>query len=137
MDLDERAKTQVIQQYRQWVFELAKRPNVYCKVGGLGMPFWGFRLEERHDAIGYLELATTWRPYVETCIEAFGAQRCMMESNYPPDSRSAGFVPLWNALKHMVRHASAEDKAALFHGTAASVYRLDAEALIRANRPGT
>ena len=48
----------------------------------------------------------------------------MMESNYPPDGRSCGFVPLWNALKHLVRGASAEDKAALFHGTAARVYRL-------------
>ncbi|MCR8720868.1 amidohydrolase family protein [Pseudomonas syringae USA007] len=134
MGLDARARAEVFQQYRQLLFELAKRPNVYCKVGGLGMPFWGFRFEERQDAIGYVELATTWRPYVETCIEAFGARRCMMESNYPPDSRSAGFVPLWNALKHIVRNASAEDKAALFHGTAASVYRLDTAALMRANQ---
>lgn len=30
-------------------------------------------------------------------VEAFGADRCMMESNFPPDARSCGFVPLWNA----------------------------------------
>ena len=47
-----------------------------------------------------------------------------MESNYPPDGRSAGFVPLWNALKHIVRSASADEKTALFHGTAAKVYRV-------------
>ncbi len=48
----------------------------------------------------------------------------MAESNYPPDGRSAGFVPLWNALKQIVRAALPDDKAALFHGTAARVYRI-------------
>jgi L-fuconolactonase len=37
---------------------------------------------------------------------------------------SAGFVPLWNALKHAVRSASSDEKAALFHDTAARVYRI-------------
>jgi L-fuconolactonase len=97
---------------------------VHCKIGGLGLPFWGFGLEQRSDPIGYQELATLWRPLVETSIEAFGPQRCMMESNFPIDGRSAGFVPLWNALKYIVRGASAEDKAALFHDTAVRVYRL-------------
>ena len=100
-------------------------PTSFVKVGGLGLPFWGFGLEDRTDPIGYLELAATWRPYVETAIEAFGADRCMMESNYPPDGRSAGYVPLWNALKHIVRGASPEEKTALFSGTAARVYRLE------------
>jgi predicted TIM-barrel fold metal-dependent hydrolase len=106
------------------MIELGRRPNVICKIGGLGLPFWGFGLEERADPIGYGELATLWRPYVETSIEAFGAERCMMESNFPIDGRSAGFVPLWNALKHIVRGASADEKAHLFHRTAARVYRL-------------
>lgn len=124
MELGEEETAEVFRRHRVLMFELARRPGVYCKVGGLGMPFWGFRLEERKDQIGYQELATIWRPFVETAIEAFGAERCMMESNYPPDGRSAGFVPAWNALKHIVRGASAEDKAALFHGTAAKVYRI-------------
>jgi L-fuconolactonase len=124
MDMDEQGRAEVFRDYRKLMFEVGRRPNVHCKVGGLGMPFWGFRFEERQDPIGYLELATAWRPYVETTIEAFGAHRCMMESNYPSDGRSAGFVPLWNALKHIVRAASAEDKDALFHGTAARIYRM-------------
>jgi predicted TIM-barrel fold metal-dependent hydrolase len=108
------------------MFEVARRPNVHCKVGGLGLPFWGFGFEGRQDPIGYEELATAWRPYVETSIEAFGADRCMMESNFPMDGRSAGFVPLWNAMKHIVRAASPADKAALFHGTASKVYGVKA-----------
>ena len=124
MEEDEQGRAEVFSHWRELMFKVASRPNVYCKIGGLGLPMWGFRFEERQDPIGYLELATTWRPWVETSIEAFGANRCMMESNYPPDGRSAGFVPLWNALKHIVRAASPEDKAAMFHGTAAKVYRI-------------
>ncbi|UUZ77236.1 amidohydrolase family protein [Polaromonas sp. P1(28)-13] len=105
-------------------WELGRRDNITCKIGGLGLPFWGFGFEKRADPVGYVELAQAWRPYVEAAIEAFGAERCMMESNYPPDGRSAGFVPLWNAFKHIVRGASVNEKAALFHDTASRVYRL-------------
>jgi len=118
--------------FREWSDSLrllARRPNVVCKVGGLGMPFWGFGFESRTDAIGYAELAAAWAPYVETAIDAFGAERCMMESNFPPDGRSCGFVPLWNALKHIVRSYSNLEKAALFHDTAARVYRMHVPAL--------
>lgn len=125
MGMDERARATVFRDYRKLMFELGRRPNVYCKVGGLGLPFWDFGFLERDDPIGFLELATAWRPYVETSIEAFGAERCMMESNFPQDGRAAGFVPLWNALKTIVRGASAGEKAHLFHGTAARVYRLN------------
>ena len=132
MDRDESGRSEVFRQWRELMMKVAQRPNVYCKIGGMGLPMWGFRLEERQDPIGYLELATLWRPWVETSIELFGAQRCMMESNYTPDGRSAGFVPLWNALKHIARAASPEDKAALFHGTAAKVYRIDVPGLASA-----
>ena len=124
MDRDEQGRAEVFRAWRTLLLELARRPNVVCKVGGLGMPFWGFRFEEREDAVGYLELATAWRPYVETTIEAFGPTRCMMESNFPPDGRSGGFVPTWNALKHIVRAASPGEKHDLFYETVARVYRL-------------
>lgn len=125
MGLDAPVREGIFETVRKTLVELARRPNVFIKIGGLGLPFWGFRLEGRTDPIGYLELAQLWKPYVEACIEAFGAQRCMMESNYPPDGRSAGYVPLWNALKHIVRAASPEDKTALFSGTACRVYRIE------------
>jgi predicted TIM-barrel fold metal-dependent hydrolase len=125
MDLDEQGRADMWHSYRDLMLEIGRRPNVNCKIGGLGLPFWGFKFEEREDPIGYQELATAWRPYVETAIEAFGAKRCMMESDYPPDGRSGGFVPIWNALKHIVRCASPDEKAALFHDTAARVYRIN------------
>jgi predicted TIM-barrel fold metal-dependent hydrolase len=125
MGMDSAGRAEVYRQWREGVRDVSRRQNVLCKIGGLGLPFWGFGFERRTDTVGYRELAEAWKPYVQESIEAFGADRCMMESNYPPDGRSCGFVPLWNALKHLVRDASAEEKAALFHGTATRVYRLE------------
>jgi len=124
LDVSAAGRAALFETWKGQLAEVARRPNIHCKVGGLGLPFWGFGFEKREDPIGYQELARTWRPYVETAIELFGADRCMMESDFPPDGRSAGFVPIWNALKHIVAGASPDEKAALFHQTAARVHRL-------------
>jgi len=48
----------------------------------------------------------------------------MFESNFPVDSGSCTYPVLWNALKRVAQGYSATEKAALFSGTAARVYRL-------------
>lgn len=123
--LDAAARAEVFRQWSANMRLVAERPNIICKVGGLGMPHWGFDFESHEGEVGYADLARVWRPYVETAIEAFGPDRCMMESNFPPDGRSAGFVPLWNALKHITRDAGDGEKTALYSGTAKRVYRLE------------
>ena len=65
------------------------------------------------------------RPCFEFCIEKFGAARCMFESNFPVDRVSYSYVSVWNAFKIMARGYSGAERAALFHDTAARVYRLD------------
>jgi L-fuconolactonase len=124
MDLDEQERGKVFYTWREAIRDLARHPNVVCKIGGLGTAYWGFGFDTRSQPVSYQELASAWKPYVETAIEAFGVDRCMMESDYPADGRSCGFVPLWNALKHIVRGSSADEKAALFHRTAARIYRI-------------
>lgn len=125
MGLDEAERAEAFRSWSKSMRELARRDNVVVKVGGFGLPFWNFGFMEREDPVGYVELAEAWRPYVETTIQAFGAQRCMMESNFPWDGRSCGFVPMWNALKHITRGCSDDEKASLFHRSAIRVYRLD------------
>jgi L-fuconolactonase len=120
----ESARKEVFKIWRSSLRELARRPNVMVKVGGLGMPFWGFGFEERKGPVGFEELAETWAPYVETGIEIFGADRCMMQSNFPADGHSCGYVPLWNALKTIVKSYSPADKAKLFSRTASRVYNI-------------
>jgi predicted TIM-barrel fold metal-dependent hydrolase len=107
---------------------LARLPNVTVKIGGLGMPHCGFGFEQRDTPPGSAELAAAWRPYVELCIEAFGPDRCMFESNFPVDKQSCSYRTLWNAFKRLTEGASEGERDALFRGTAARVYRLDPSA---------
>jgi L-fuconolactonase len=104
---------------------LASCPNVAMKLGGLGMPFPGFDGMGPDTRPSSEMLAQAWRPYIETCIEAFGADRCMFESNFPVDRWGADYPTLWNAFKRIAAGASATEKAALFAGTAARFYRLE------------
>jgi hypothetical protein len=63
-------------------------------------------------------------PYYLFCIEQFGANRCMFESNFPVDKLSYSYPVLWNALKQLSKDFSPTQRAALFHDTATQTYRL-------------
>ena len=104
---------------------LAQCPNVYVKLGGLGMRMGGFGFHEKPEPPSSETLAETWRPYIETCIGAFGAARAMFESNFPVDKGSYSYPVFWNACKILARGATATEKADLFAGTATRFYRLD------------
>jgi predicted TIM-barrel fold metal-dependent hydrolase len=107
---------------------LAACKNVSVKVGGLGMRLGGFGFHEQAEPPSAETLAAAWRPYVETCIEAFGPSRAMLESNFPVDKGSYSYPVFWNACKLLTRSLSSTERADLFAGTAARFYRLDAVA---------
>lgn len=103
---------------------LARLPNVHLKLGGLGMRINGFGLDKAELPPSSDFLAATWRPWMLTCIEAFGPERCMFESNFPVDKGSYSFVNGWNAFKKLTADMAPGERQRLFHGTASSVYRL-------------
>lgn len=109
------------------IAEIATCPNVVVKLGGLAMRLLGYDFHERPRPPSSQKLATAWRPYVETCIEAFGPSRCMFESNFPPDKGQCSYQVIFNAFKRIAAQYSEEEKAALFSGTAADFYRLKLE----------
>ncbi len=119
-------RQEVLAGWRKDINELAKCPNVNVKLGGIGMVSFGFDFHERDVPPSSEDLAAAWRQYVEPCIEAFGVDRCMFESNFPPDKQSGGYTELWNAFKRITAGASAAEKTALYSGTAARVYRITA-----------
>ena len=121
-------RAEVFTAWRSALVELARCPNVVVKLGGLGMMFFGFGFERRDGPPSSQELAAAWRPYIETCIEAFGPSRCMFESNFPVDKQTCSYTTLWNAFKRIAAGQSAAEKAALFFGTANAVYRLGLDA---------
>ena len=104
--------------------DLAACPNVMVKCGGLGMRLPGFGLERGEVAPSSRMLAEAWRPWMERCIELFGASRCMFESNFPVDKGGFGYAAGWNAFKRLAAGASAEEKAELFWRSATRFYRL-------------
>jgi L-fuconolactonase len=111
--------------WRDNLRELAKSPNVAVKLGGLSCPYVGLPCAERTRVPARSEdLARDFRPYLETCIGIFGAERCMFEGNYPVEGVSANYLSIWNAFKRIASGASRDEKRALFHDTAARVYRL-------------
>ena len=115
--------------FRSWsrdIGELASCPNVSVKLGGLGMAICGFDFHKREVLPDSRELATAWRPYLERCIEAFGPERSMFESNFPVDGVSCSYSTLWNAFKRVTHGASSDEKAWLYQNAARSFYRLDA-----------
>jgi predicted TIM-barrel fold metal-dependent hydrolase len=109
--------------WRSNLIDLARRPNVLVKISGLGMdvsvPFGTIG-----EQLNSTKLADRWRPYVETCLEVFGASRCMLASNFPVDSAVCTYGALWNAFKSITARYSENEKTALFSRTAIDTYRL-------------
>ena len=113
--------------FKAWspaITELARCENVTMKLGGMMMRLAAYDYGTLPAPPSSAELADHWRPYIETCIERFGPTRCMFESNFPVDKMGIGYAALWNAFKRIAAGCSADEKVALFSGTARRVYRL-------------
>ena len=116
---------EVLATWRRGIAAVAECPNVTLKLGGMGMPRLGFDWHARSKPAGSEELAETMAPYMDYCIEQFGPDRCMFESNFPPDKMSYSYNVMYNAFKRLSKGYSAGERASMFHDTAARVYRIN------------
>ena len=113
--------------FRAWskgIAAIGGCPNVAIKLGGVGSARSGYDWHERAVKPSSDELCAVLKPYFEWCIEQCGAERCMLESNFPVEKRANSYGVLWNAFKKITRGYSAAERAALFHDTACRVYRI-------------
>jgi L-fuconolactonase len=110
--------------WRHGIRAIAERPNVVCKLGGLLARGAAFDYVHATMPPTSRELAQSWSPWIKECIEAFGADRCMFESNFPVDKMGTSYSTLWNALKLIAHGASYGEMTSLFSGTANTTYRL-------------
>ncbi len=111
-------------QWRADIAEIATCPNVVAKLGGLAMPDNGFGWDTAQrppTSDEFVEVQREW--YLHT-IDCFGPERCMFESNFPVVRWSLSYGVLCNGLKKIAAGFSAAEQQALFHDTAARVYRL-------------
>lgn len=91
---------------------LAEQPNVVCKisaVAGASDPDW---------------TVASIRPWILTCIEAFGSDRCALASNWPVDRLFGGYVQLVDAYREVTSLLTVSEQMDVFNGTARRVYGL-------------
>ena len=111
-------------EWKASIKELAHCPNVFIKLGGLGMKRCGFDFHLSNKPPSSIQLASSWRPWIETCIEEFGVNRCMFESNFAMDKISCSYAVLWNAFKILAKGAAEYEKSRLFFETAVDFYNI-------------
>jgi L-fuconolactonase len=116
-------RAEIFGEWKKNIAELARCPNVLVKLGGINMPVNGFGWHRRAAPPTSDELASATRDYYLHTIDQFGPRRCMFESNFPVDRVSCSYVVLWNAFKKIAARFNKDEKAQLFHRTAADVYR--------------
>ena len=118
-------RDEVFASWKAGIAGLATCPNVVMKLGGMMMRLAAYDYGALPAPPSSAVLAAHWRPYIEFCIERFGASRCMFESNFPVEKMGIGYAALWNAFKRIAAGAAADEKKELFSGTARRAYRLD------------
>ena len=116
--------------WRECITAIANAPNAVMKVGGAQQRVgpWEppFHMHARNTPIGSEALCELLFPYYEHAIGAFGPERCMFESNFPVDKECVSYRTLWNTFKRIAAKMGLSDseKAMMFSGTAARVYKL-------------
>ncbi len=103
-------RNEVFSSWAASIKALASHQNVYIKVGGLGQGINGLGLNERPEPPSSDIVAATFRPYVETCIEAFGASRSMFESNFPVDKVSYSYPVSGTPASYLQRAPATQKK---------------------------
>ena len=117
-------RTEVFEAWQEGITAVAQRANVLVKLGGFGNPISGYDWHQRPIPPSSTELVETITPWLMFCIEQFGPERCMFESNFPVDKASYTYTTVWNAFKRVSQDFSAAERAAMFQGTAVKAYRL-------------
>ena len=104
-------KTGAISPWREQIRELAKCPNVLCKVSGM-------ITEADHRAWRPEDL----RPYLDVVFEAFGVERLMFGSDWPVCLLAGSYEQVFQLVDDYAAHLTACDRAALFGGNAVRFY---------------
>lgn len=112
--------------WRRDMKNIAERDNVYLKIGGLGMPMFGFGHEYLDSPPNSAYMSEKWAPIVNECIEIFGTSRCIFESNFPVDQQSCNYKTLWNVFKRITLNFSSDEKSDLYKRNAMRAYAVQA-----------
>ena len=90
---------------------VAEVENVICKVSGLGMA----DNDWTSDSI---------RPWVLTCIDIFGPERCIFGTNWPVDKLYSTYDELIDTYTELIADFSDDEQTAIFSKNAENLYRI-------------
>ena len=103
------------QPWAELMVAAAQFPNVSAKVSGLD------------TASGDNYSADAIRPYVDHCLQHFGADRLMFGSDWPVSLLADGYATWWQTVRELLEPLGADERAAILGGTARRVYGLRAD----------
>lgn len=115
---------EVFDTWRAGMARIAEMPNVTVKIGGMLMTLQGLIPDDVDGPMTSEQAERALRDHVLTTIELFGPDRCMFESNFPPDRSHISYGNLWNGFKRITAGFSADERVAMFHDTAKRVYAM-------------
>jgi len=95
------------------IHELSKRSNVCCKVSGM----------VTEDSWSNWSIDSL-RPYLDTVVGAFGANRLLAGSDWPVCLVAANYMQWWQLLRDYFAPFSADERADIFGATAVRIYNL-------------
>lgn len=97
--------------WRDGINALAALPNTFMKISGLSQadPHWSV------DCV---------RPLVDHVLDAFGAERCMLGSNFPVEKLTSSYETVWNAYQDLFAELTSAERSKLYFKTAKAAYRL-------------
>ena len=130
--IDPNADDDEIKAWQSAIDAVAACPNAVMKLGGAQMrigewepPFHMHQTDAPWSSDRFLDTLLSRYQYA---LEAFGPERCMFESNFPVDKDCISYGTLWNLFKKIANRLglSEAEKTAVFSGTAARAYRLQA-----------
>jgi len=115
---------EVFADWHKGIKKLAAHPNVYMKIGGLTTRTSGLNFKNEKVPPSSADLAAPWQAYFDAALAAFGANRCIFESNFPVEKPSCSARVSWNSLKLLAAGCSESEKRALCYGSSTEAYRL-------------
>ncbi|SHN16543.1 amidohydrolase family protein [Roseibium suaedae] len=121
----DRRSPAAFEEWRKALQRLASLSNTRLKIGGFGLSVMGYRYADAPVPPQSSVLASDWAPYFSACLECFGPQRAMFESNFPVDKGQFAYRTLWNAFKRLSADFDQSERDDLFWRTAARTYRID------------
>jgi predicted TIM-barrel fold metal-dependent hydrolase len=104
-----RRDREYFEHWRSRLALLAPCQNVHMKISGLGMC-------DHRWTVGSI------RPWVLTCIDLFGVDRCVFGTNWPLDRLFSSYADVVNAYRECISDLTAEEQHALLFANAARLF---------------